>query len=218
LPHQCSPSRGKTPRRATVPRGGDALSPKFWSSGRRAVIFFRSWLFACVQAGRTPARRGHDLAVEMPDASAFDVASCAASGTFGSRPSSRGVFPCRFGRAEARVERTPTLGPRVAAPPNGRCSRGVAASRRCALRVAPSAPVGRLLAQGLPSRGRAQRRLFHSHPSVLKGRRRRSGSSPAQGRAARPQGCLAFRRAPGVHEVLERCSNLRSGPPAGSGP
>jgi hypothetical protein len=47
-------------------------------------------LIACVQAGRTPARRGHDLTVETPDASAFDVASCAASGSLGSRPSSRG--------------------------------------------------------------------------------------------------------------------------------
>jgi hypothetical protein len=33
---------------------------------------------ACVLAGRTPARRGHDLAVETPDAPALDVASCAA--------------------------------------------------------------------------------------------------------------------------------------------
>jgi hypothetical protein len=43
------------------------------------VVFpSETWLSACVQAGRTPARRGHDLAVETPDASAFDVASCAA--------------------------------------------------------------------------------------------------------------------------------------------
>jgi hypothetical protein len=33
---------------------------------------------ACVLAGRTPARRGHDLAVETPDALALDVASRAA--------------------------------------------------------------------------------------------------------------------------------------------
>jgi hypothetical protein len=33
---------------------------------------------ACVLAGRTPARRGHDLAVETPDAPAFNDASCAA--------------------------------------------------------------------------------------------------------------------------------------------
>jgi hypothetical protein len=32
---------------------------------------------ACVLAGRTPARHGHDLAVETPDAPALDVASCA---------------------------------------------------------------------------------------------------------------------------------------------
>jgi hypothetical protein len=33
---------------------------------------------ACVLAGRTPARHGHDLAVETPGAPAFNDASCAA--------------------------------------------------------------------------------------------------------------------------------------------
>jgi hypothetical protein len=35
---------------------------------------------ACVLAGRTPARRGHDLAVETPDTPALNVASRAARG------------------------------------------------------------------------------------------------------------------------------------------
>jgi hypothetical protein len=39
---------------------------------------------ACVLAGRTPARRGHDLAVETPNAPAFDVESCAALEFLGS--------------------------------------------------------------------------------------------------------------------------------------
>jgi hypothetical protein len=33
---------------------------------------------ACVLAGRTPARRGHDLAVETTDVPAFNDVSCAA--------------------------------------------------------------------------------------------------------------------------------------------
>jgi hypothetical protein len=76
-----------TPRRAAVPRGGDAPSLAFWSPGLRAVLFLRLWMFACVVAGRTPARRGHDLAVELPSALALDVASCVATGFTGSRPS-----------------------------------------------------------------------------------------------------------------------------------
>jgi hypothetical protein len=62
------------------------------------------------------------------------------SGTLGSRPSSRGVFlPAGLGGWKPRVERTPALGPRLAAPPDGRRSRGVAVPRRRALRVTPSA-------------------------------------------------------------------------------
>jgi hypothetical protein len=62
-----------------------------------------------------------------------------------------------LGGRKPRVERTPALGPWFAAPPNGRCSRGVAVNRRRALHVAMSAPVDRFLAHGLPSRGMAQR-------------------------------------------------------------
>jgi hypothetical protein len=62
-----------------------------------------------------------------------------------------------LGGRKPRVERTPALGPWFAAPPNGRCSRGVTVNRRRALHVAMSAPVDRFLAHGLPSRGMAQR-------------------------------------------------------------
>jgi hypothetical protein len=129
----------ETPRRAAVPRGGDAPSLVFWRSGLRAVFFFRSWMFACFQAGRTPARRGHDLAVEMPGASALHVAPSAAAGVSGSRPSHRGSVFCAGTIVRAsHVVRTPTHRPGNAAPLCLRSSRGAAIFRRCALRVVPS--------------------------------------------------------------------------------
>jgi hypothetical protein len=126
----------ETPGRAAVPRGGDAPSLVFWRSGLRAVFFFCLWMFTCVQAGRTPARRGHDLAVEMPGASALHVALRAAAGVFGSRPSRRGsVFRAGMIVRASRIVRTPAPRPRNAAPLCLRSSRGAAVFRRCALRA-----------------------------------------------------------------------------------
>jgi hypothetical protein len=130
LPHPCSPNRGKPL---------DAPSLVFWRSGLRAVFFFRSWMFACVQAGRTPARCGHDLAVEMPGASALHVAPRAAAGVSGSRPSRRGsVFCAGMIVRASRVVRTPVPRPGNAAPLSLRSSRGAAIFQRCALCAVPS--------------------------------------------------------------------------------
>jgi hypothetical protein len=104
-----------------------------------------------------------------------------------------------------RVERTPARGPKLAAPPDGRRSRGVAVPRRRALRVAPSAPSPWPdFWKGLPSRCGVRRRPICSHPSGMRERRQRTGSSPAQGRAARPRVCQAKRRALGVRAFCER--------------
>jgi hypothetical protein len=138
-----SSSRGKTPRRAAVPRGGDAPSPELWSTGRRAVIFSFRIVVERVCPGRPhPSvprprpRRGNARRVGL------QRRVVRSSGSLGSWPSSRGVFPAGLGGRKPRVERTPALGPRLAAPPDGRRSRGVAVSRRRALRVAPSPPLG----------------------------------------------------------------------------
>jgi hypothetical protein len=129
----------ETPRRAAVPRGGDAPSLVFWRFGLRAVFFFRSWMFACVQAGRTLVRRGHDLAVEMPGASALHVAPRAAAGVSGSRPSRRGfVFLAGTIVRAFRVVRTPAPRPGNATPLGLRSSRGASVFRRRALRTVPS--------------------------------------------------------------------------------
>jgi hypothetical protein len=129
----------ETPRRAAVPRGGDAPSLVFWRPGLRAVFFFRSWMFVCVQAGRTLTLRGHDRAVEMPGASALHVTPSAAAGVSGSRPSRRGsVFCAGMIVWPSRVVRTPAPRPGNAAPLCLRSSRGATVFRRCALRVVPS--------------------------------------------------------------------------------
>jgi hypothetical protein len=44
--------RGETPRRAAVPRGGDAPSPGLWSTGHRAVVLLRQALNDRVCPGR----------------------------------------------------------------------------------------------------------------------------------------------------------------------
>jgi hypothetical protein len=184
LPHPCSPDRGKPldapPCREAATRralcsGDPAFEPCFSSvrgcsresrpaAPQRAAATTSPW--RCPTRRPSTSRRA--LRLDLLEAGHRVVV----------------FFPAGLGGRKPRVERTPALRPRVAAPPNGHCSCGVAVSRRRTLRVAPSTPVGQFLAQGLPSRRRARRRPVHSHPSISKGRRRRSGSSPAQGRAA----------------------------------
>jgi hypothetical protein len=67
-PLDAPPCREVATRRA-LGSGLPAVEPRILPS--------EQWLSACVQAGRTPARRGHDPAVETPDAPALDVTSCA---------------------------------------------------------------------------------------------------------------------------------------------
>jgi hypothetical protein len=205
--HAAPQFAGPTPRRAAVPRGGDAPSPGLWLTGRRAVVLLYRAMDERVcpgrphpSASRSRSRRGNARRAGPRRRVARS------SGIPGIRPSSRGDFlAAGLGRRKPRVERTPTRGPRLAAPPDGRRSSGAAVSRRRAPRVAPSAPPLRAgVWPGLPTRSGTRRRPICSHPSEMRGRRRWTGSSPAQGRAARPRVCLAKRRALGAHAICER--------------
>jgi hypothetical protein len=165
-------------------------------SGQPAVeswfCFSKLWLNVCDLAGRTPARRGHDLAVETPDAPALDVASRAAREILesGLRVVVLILLQVWAGGSQGRAH--PSAWTRLAAPPADRRSHGAAVSRRHAPHVAPSAPPPRAgVWLGLPSRSGTRRRPDRSHPSEMKGRHRRTERSPAHGRVAWPRVGLA---------------------------
>jgi hypothetical protein len=182
-PLDAPPCREVATRRA-LGSGQPAVEPWFY--------FSKLWLNACVLAGRTPARRGHDHAVEAPDAPALDVASRAAREILesGLRAVVLILLQVWAGGSQGRAH--PSAWTRLAAPPVDRRSRGAAVSWRRAPHVAPSATPPRAgVWLGLPSRSGTRRRPDRSHLSEMKGRRRRTERSLAHGRAAWPRVGLA---------------------------